>query len=110
MPAESLRYAQADAYVEGDYDTEKNILELKITYSGIPQDSITMWHVHKGAVGESGAPLPDLDYGTLGASPFVWKDTLTAENEADLLANRLYVNIHTKTYPAGEIRAQLTKK
>lgn len=96
--------------VMGVYDDEKNILKLTINYSGIHTDSITMWHVHKGAAGVSGAPLSNLTYPKMTASPFTWSDTLSAENEADLKNNALYVNIHTKKYPAGELRAQLNKQ
>jgi hypothetical protein len=32
---------------------------------------------------------------------------LTAAQEADLLANNYYVNLHTDAFPAGEIRGQL---
>lgn len=35
------------------------------------------------------------------------KATLTAAQEADLLAGKWYVNIHTVKYPGGEIRGQV---
>jgi len=35
--------------------------------------------------------------------------TLTDTQAEDLMAGKWYVNIHTATYKAGEIRGQLTK-
>lgn len=35
------------------------------------------------------------------------KATLTAAQEADMLAGKWYINIHTVKYPGGEIRGQL---
>jgi hypothetical protein len=34
---------------------------------------------------------------------------LTPEQEADLMANLYYVNLHSSTFTAGEIRGQLVK-
>ncbi len=35
---------------------------------------------------------------------------LTATQEADLMANQMYVNLHTVAFPGGEIRGQLIKQ
>ncbi len=96
----------ATGTLSGTYNRNTKVLTLNITYSGL-SSAATMWHVHKGAVGVSGDPVAGLDFGTLGASPFSWSDTLTTAQETDLMNDLYYVNIHTTDHPAGEIRAQL---
>lgn len=96
----------ATGTLTGSYNRSSRVLTLNMTYTGL-SSAVTMWHVHKGAVGVSGAPVDGLDFGTLGASPFSWSDTLTTAQEADLLNDLYYVNIHTANNTAGEIRAQL---
>jgi len=100
----------ATGNVSGSFDPASKILTLTITYSGL-SSAVTMWHVHKGAVGVSGPPVAGLNFGTLGASPFIWSSSpLDATMEADLMSNQYYVNIHTVDYGDGEIRGQLTKQ
>lgn len=96
----------ATGTLSGTYNRNTKVLTLNMTYSGL-SSAATMWHVHKGAVGVSGDPVEGLDFGTLGASPFSWSDTLTTAQETDLMNDLYYVNIHTTDHPAGEIRAQL---
>jgi hypothetical protein len=100
----------ATGSVSGSFDGTSRILTITITYSGL-SSAITAWHVHKGAVGVSGSPVPGLNYGTLGASPFTWvSGALDAAMEADLMSNQWYVNIHTVDNGGGEIRGQLAKQ
>lgn len=96
----------ATGTVTGSYNRSNRVLTLNMTYTGL-SSAVTMWHVHKGAVGVSGPPVDGLDFGTLGVSPFSWSDTLTTAQEADLLNDLYYVNIHTANNTNGEIRAQL---
>ncbi|HEV7381319.1 MAG TPA: CHRD domain-containing protein [Dyadobacter sp.] len=104
----------ATGEVDGLLDQETRILSLNITYSdsaaadSTSADSVfvpTAWHIHKGAVDSTGAPVIDL--GTAFTTPFAFKDTLTEQQVADLKAGLYYVNIHTARYPDGEIRGQL---
>lgn len=67
-------------------------------------------HIHKGAAGTNGPPVvPFKDVAADGSS----KGCATASPEVakDLVANPAgyYVNVHTKTVPAGAIRGQLGK-
>jgi hypothetical protein len=115
-PANTLT---ATGAVDGTLDQETNILKLNITYSDTAKvdstagDSTvafmpTAWHIHKGAADTTGAVV--IDFGTTFTSPFAFIDTLTVNQVADLKAGLYYVNIHTKEYPAGAIRGQLSAK
>lgn len=100
----------ATGNVTGSFDPATKILTITVTYSGL-SSNISMWHIHKGAVGAGGPPLAGItSWGTMGASPFTWASpALDASQEADLMNNLYYVNIHTADHGGGEIRGQLTK-
>ncbi len=100
--------------VDGTLNQNTKILSLNIMYSdsaaadSSSADSVfvpTAWHIHKGAADTTGAVV--INFGTTFTSPFVFKDTLTDEQVADLKAGLYYVNIHTARHPSGEIRGQL---
>ena len=72
-------------------------------------DNVTAAHIHKGGPGETGAPVVPLatpTNGTAGACAQV-----SAEVSAALLENPggYYVNVHTRAFPQGAIRGQLSK-
>ncbi len=69
---------------------------------GNPQSAI---HLHQGAVGENGPILRNLAVNEDGS--FEGTFTLTDAEEALLLDQALYVNIHTDEFGAGELRGQL---
>lgn len=87
----------------GTFNDDTKELELTITYQGLTP---TAWHIHKAAAGSNGSVVHD--FGNTFMSPFVFKKSLTAEQEADLKAGLYYVNIHSATYKGGEIRGQLS--
>ena len=64
-------------------------------------------HIHMGAAGTNGSvvfPFSNL------ISPISYTSiALTAAQEADLMANLYYVNIHSTSFSGGEIRGQLLK-
>ncbi|HYC89729.1 MAG TPA: IPTL-CTERM sorting domain-containing protein [Thermoanaerobaculia bacterium] len=65
----------------------------------------TVMHIHRAPAEANGEVVFDLGD---PASPVTATWTgMTAANIADLLANNLYVNIHTAGRPAGEIRGQI---
>ena len=75
----------------------------KITYSlMITGTTATVLHLHTGEVGVSGPVSVPLT--AAGGTT----DALTPTQEADLLAGKFYVNIHSAAYGGGEIRGQIT--
>jgi hypothetical protein len=92
--------------VSGTYNKTTKILTLGIRYAGFTP---TAWHIHKAAAGTNGGVL--VNFGTTFVSPFSYTSTaLTPEQETDLLAGLWYVNVHSATFPGGEIRAQLVEQ
>jgi len=88
------------------YDTTSKMLTWKVTYSGLTGPA-TMAHFHGPAEPGKNAgilvPFKDPASGAEGSA------TLTDAQAADLVAGKMYVNVHTKAHPGGEIRAQVTK-
>ncbi len=99
---------------EGNYNTKTKVITLTIKWSlGDPKDTTTMGHIHKGAVGVSGPvviPFEGLPSGSTDQQYQFTANPLSADQEADLRAGNYYVNIHSTTFPAGELRAQLELK
>jgi hypothetical protein len=88
------------------FDTDSNKLSWKGTVSGLI-GTVTAAHFHAAEAGRNGAvacPIIGADKDSFEGSV-----TLTDTQAEDLMAGRWYVNIHTTTYKAGEIRGQLTK-
>jgi hypothetical protein len=78
-----------------------------LTATGLEGGNLTGAHVHKGDVGVAGpvrVPLAVPTGGESGGCVDIADELLWDiwENPEDF-----YVNVHTQTYPAGEIRAQL---
>ena len=89
-----------------DYDTATKKLTWNITYSGLTGPA-TAGHVHGPAAAGANAgvviPFAKAD------SPITGSATLTDAQATELLAGRLYINIHTAAHPGGEIRGQIGK-
>jgi hypothetical protein len=89
------------------YDTASNIIELFGDYQNLSAPAIAS-HIHHGAPGSSGPVIIPLN--NTGDSTGTLSGTATFPDslEAELLAGNMYVNVHTDSFPAGEIKAQLT--
>lgn len=83
-------------------NAEETQLSYHITFTGL-LGTETGAHFHRGAFGVNGPVVHGLALG----SPKIGVWNLTAGDVADLKAYRLYVNIHSNLYPAGEIRGQV---
>jgi hypothetical protein len=101
-PNDSAGAGQAQA----TYDTETKTLSWKVEYSGLSGPAIGA-HIHGPA--DSGAnagiviPFPKT------GSPIEGSAQLTDSHAEQLLAGKMYVNIHTRDHPGGEIRGNLVK-
>lgn len=85
-------------------DTNANTLSFNITTSGLTGGAETGAHIHGPAA--SGVNAPIVFALPLGASKIgVWN--YPEAMEADILAGRTYVNVHTLLFPNGEIRGQI---
>ncbi|MDO9412721.1 MAG: CHRD domain-containing protein [Pseudolabrys sp.] len=90
------------------YDTDSKKLVWKGSYTGLSGPA-TAAHLHAGEPGKNGGVSVPLFAGPAAKTPFEGEATLTDAQAADLLAGRLYANIHTDGSKAGEIRGQVTK-
>jgi hypothetical protein len=82
-------------------------LSWSIDYTGLLTGA-TDAHFHKAPPGVPGGIAVAIP-GSAGATSgtYVGSKALTAAQETDLLAHLWYVNIHTSTFPGGEIRGQV---
>jgi hypothetical protein len=90
-----------------DYDAASKKMTYKLTYSGLSGPA-TAAHFHGPAEAgkNAGVAVPIANAGT---SPVEGSATLTDAQAADLMAGKLYVNVHTAANPGGEIRGQVMK-
>lgn len=88
------------------FNKDTKIFTVSVTYTGVPA---TASHIHKGAAGTAGSIV--FGFTSPVTSPINYTSVaLDAAQEADLMANLYYVNVHSATYPGGEIRGQLIKQ
>jgi CHRD domain len=77
----------------------------KVTTHGIHG---TMAHIHLAAPGENGPVVIPLAPGPHGTWVVPAGSKLTPDQHKEFLAGHLYINVHSKSHPGGEIRGQLT--
>jgi hypothetical protein len=91
------------------YDPDTKVITWNITFSGLSGDA-TMAHFHgPAAAGKNGPVVVWLSQkGTMSVtSPINGQATLSAALAQELTAGELYINVHTKDHPSGEIRGQV---
>ena len=97
----------ATGRLDATFDKAKNTLRWTVSYSGLSGPA-TMAHFHGPALANANAgvvvPFPN------ALSPASGETMLTPTQIDDLMAGKWYANVHTATYPGGEIRGQVTRK
>lgn len=84
-------------------DTETLIGTYTLQFSGLTSAQ-TAVHFHTAAVGVNGPVAFGLPLG----SPIAGTWNLTAPQYASLAEDSIYLNVHSTTFPGGEIRGQMT--
>jgi hypothetical protein len=90
------------------YDPASRVVTWNISYTGLSSPS-TMAHFHGPAKQGQNAP-PVIWLSTKGsppANPMTGTATLTLEQGQQFSAGEWYVNVHSQSHPAGEIRGQV---
>ncbi len=94
------------------YDSTTNLLSWNISFSGLDDgpDSVTIAHFHGPAIpGDTAGIEVDIGVNSGGlTSPIVGSFTITESQEADFFSGLWYINIHTTSEGAGEIRGQVS--
>jgi hypothetical protein len=103
----------ARGVMQGVFDTDTNSLEWTVTYSGLTTPPIGA-HFHGpisylGLTPEENAPIQVGTPGNL-ASPFHGVAKIDDTQAKDLKDGRWYFNVHSKKFPAGEIRGPVVRR
>lgn len=85
-------------------DAATSTVRIFANYFGL-SGAPTAAHMHQGAVGINGPIIVPLAAGPGGT--FTGNGTLTPAQLATLVANGMYLNVHTAANPGGEIRGQV---
>ena len=90
------------------YDSTTRVVTWDISYSGL-SSPVTMAHFHGPAKeGKNGPVVIWLTVqGKPPTNPITGSATLTPEQAQQFSAGEWYVNVHTESHPAGEIRGQV---
>jgi CHRD domain len=103
----------ARGLMEGTFDTDANTLEWTVTYSDLTTAPISAsFHgplSYLGLTPEENAPVQVETPGSL-ASPFHGAATIDDDQAKDLKDGRWYFNLHSKKFPAGEIRGPVVRR
>ena len=87
-------------------DRLTNRLFLTGSFSGLTSN-ISNAHIHAGNTGTNGSVVVPLFYAGTTAGTLSGTSTIRATLTDSIINGLTYVNIHTSTYPSGEIRGQL---
>jgi hypothetical protein len=69
----------------------------------------TMAHIHRGAVGVAGPPVVTLRTPVTGLSNGCARVPRALARDIFVSPRRFYVNVHSRAFPDGAIRGQLTR-
>lgn len=90
----------------GELDPATKVLSYTVTYQGLTP---VAGHIHR-ITSDDGTGPPDIMLTDL-ASPITGTTPALPQNKIDsMAAGHYYVNLHTKAYPAGEIRGDVSKQ
>lgn len=103
-PATTLGQGQLDAVL----DRNSRQLRWKLQYANLT-GPVVGGHFHGPAESGTTAPVV-LPLATAASSPAQGYAQLSAAQVDELVAGRWYVNLHTRAFPNGEIRGQLTQR
>ena len=104
VKSSSTVVTSATGTVTAVFDTTTMVLDYTVTWSGLTANAAAM-HFH-----DAGPVIyPITGFATAMSGTLSGIVALTASQSADLAAGKIYVQIHTATYPAGEILAYLMK-
>ena len=103
-PINSKASGEADIHI----DVKDYQLSWTIKYSDL-SGVVTGAHFHGPAMAGVNADVVVPINGDL-SSPIKGEAILTAEQSAQLLEGKWYINLHTATHPDGEIRGQVVAK
>ena len=91
------------------YDASTRVVAWNITFSGLSSPA-TMAHFHGPApVGKNAGVKVGLSHkgSTEVLSPISGQATLSPDDARAFEAGEMYINIHTKDHPGGEVRGQV---
>src|ERR1700722_11170148 len=98
---------QSDAFAEAQftYDSSSRALEYYVNYDGVTPAKVD---IHGPSAANENVPavlnMP------LSESPISGTVQLTPAQGQQMLAGKMYLDIHSQKYPDGEIRAQIVKQ
>jgi len=91
--------------LQAEFDKASKTLRYTLRYSGL-SGPVKAAHFHGPAEAGKNAGVA-LGINNAGESPVQGTAVLTAEQAADLLAGKWYINLHTVANPGGELRGQV---
>ena len=107
MQAVPLSSSTATGAITGNYDGSNNTLYGTIKWSSLT-GTPTAIHIHFGAPGKTGYPYFNLVKVPKGLTDSVtFSSSFTESLEGGVSRNLYYFDIHTSTFPNGEIRGQI---
>jgi CHRD domain-containing protein len=94
--------------VELTYDPATRLVTWNIPYGGL-SSPVTLAHFHGPATPGKGGPVAVwlAERGTPPGNPITGQATLTPEQAQQFAAGDWYVNVHTQSHPACELRGQV---